>query len=300
MRLLVASTSKLAIPSIRVLQHRGFDIIGVLTKSDKPTGRGQVAKPQPIAVDLAGLLPIYKVSDHRELESALRELKPDLVIAIAFGMLVRVDSLRIPKYGWINLHFSLLPKYRGAAPVQRAILSGDELSGLTVFQLDEGMDTGPIYVTQSVSIARKDAGTVLNEMSELGGSLLSEAIEKISKGLPPTPQSGDTSLAKKISSEEARILFARDAQFIERQIRAFSPKPGAWCTFRGSRVKIFSSQVDEDFSAQLGEVIGISPLKVSTAKGSLVIGALQESGKRLMQSDEWARGSRVTVGEKFE
>ena len=300
MRVLFASTSEIAIPSIRSLQNAGYEVIGLITKADRPTGRGQASKPQQIALELEGSLPIFKVADHESLARTLKELRPDLVIAISFGMLVKTDSLLIPQHGWINLHFSLLPKYRGAAPVQRAILAGDQESGVTIFKLDEGMDTGPIYASKSLSIAGKSYGDVLDEMSRLGGDLLLSVIDQISRGVNPTPQEGEATLARKISSDETRIDFSTSAAYIERQIRAFAPKPGAWCFFRGNRIKILAATVSSESAGNMGEVVGVSPLTVKSDAGSLIIETVQESGKRLMDSSEWARGSRIEIGAKFE
>lgn len=300
MRLLFASTSEIAIPSIRAVKDAGFEVVGVITKADRPGGRGQVSRPQPIVQQLKDSLAIFKVTDHDSLLRTLEEIRPDLVIAISFGMLVRSDSLKVPKYGWINLHFSLLPKYRGAAPVQRAILAGDQESGLTIFQLDEGMDTGPIFASQRLSIAGKNSGSVLSEMSEIGGELLIQVIHQISQGVAPISQKGESSLARKISSEETRILFSNRAEQIERQVRAFAPKPGAWCFFRGNRIKILASEVAHNSAGNLGEVIQTSPLTVKAEGGSLVIASIQEAGKRVMNSSEWARGSRIRVGDIFE
>ena len=300
MRVLFASTSEIAIPSIKSLQSAGLEVIGLITKADRPTGRGQVLKPQQIAIELEGSLPIFKVADHESLARTLTELRPDLVIAISFGMLVRTDSLLIPRHGWINLHFSLLPKYRGAAPVQRAILAGDQESGVTVFKLDEGMDTGPIYASKSLSINGKNYGDVLGEMSVLGSDLLLGVIAQISRGVNPTPQQGEASLARKISSDETRLDFSTNAEYIERQIRAFAPKPGAWCFFRGNRVKILAATVSSESSGNMGEVVKVSPLTVKADAGSLIIETVQESGKRAMNSSEWARGSRIEIGDKFE
>ena len=300
MRVLFASTSEIAIPSIRSLQNAGYEVIGLITKTDRPKGRGQASKPQQIALELEGSLPIFKVADHESLARTLTELRPDLVIAISFGMLVKTDSLLIPQYGWINLHFSLLPKYRGAAPVQRAILAGDQESGVTIFKLDEGMDTGPIYASKSLSIAGKSYGDVLDEMSRLGGDLLLSVIDQISRGVNPTPQQGQATLARKISSDETRIDFSTSAAYIERQIRAFAPKPGAWCFFRGNRIKILAATVSPESAGNMGEVVGVSPLTVKSDAGSLIIETVQESGKRLMDSSEWARGSRIEIGAKFE
>lgn len=300
MKVLFASTSKLAIPSIQRAQENGIDVIGIVTKEEKPSGRGRKPVPQPISQELGHLFPIYKVSDDLSLVETLRELDPDLVIAVSFGMLVKTEALRIPRYGWINLHFSLLPKYRGAAPVQRSILAGDQESGVTIFQLDEGMDTGPIFVSKKLSISGKDAGSVLTEMSQVGADLILDVTRMIAEGVKPKHQVGESSLAKKITNEETRISWIDSAESIERQIRAFAPKPGAWCIFRGTRLKVLAAQVAGDTSSGEGKVLDIDPLRIGTGSGSLIIVSLQEAGKKPLSSSEWSRGARIQLGEKFE
>ena len=300
LRVLIASTSKLAVPTIEALRGAGHEILGVLTKEDRPSGRGQNKKSQLIVEEIDTNIPIFKISDQNVLATALRDTKPDLVVAISFGMLVKPESLAIPKNGWINLHFSLLPKYRGAAPVQRAILAGESESGVTVFALDEGMDTGPIYASRKISIAGMNTGEALDEMSSIGASVVIDAIDAISAGISPVAQIGDFSLARKIESDETRIDFGLPAVQIERQIRAFSPKPGAWCFLRGLRMKILAADAVANSKKSPGEILATNPLTVATIDGALLIKTIQESGKKAMNSGEWVRGARIELSEKFE
>ena len=300
MKILLASTSRLALPTLELLAQSDQQIIGVLTKPDRPSGRGLESRAQELIADIDGSYQIFRVSNQAELAEALRRTKPDLVIAISFGMLIKPESLSIPKHGWINLHFSLLPKFRGAAPVQRAILAGEKSSGVTVFALDEGMDTGPIYTTREISIAGMSAGSALESMAKIGSAAVVEAVELISRDLEPSAQIGEPTLAPKISNSELQISFARKVEEIDRQIRAFAPKPGAWTTFRGNRVKFLAAEIHRTFTGAAGEVLSSSPLVVAGPDGSLMIHLLQESGKRVMTSEEWVRGARIQVGEKFE
>jgi methionyl-tRNA formyltransferase len=214
--------------------------------------------------------------------------------------LIKPESLRIPKHGWINLHFSLLPKFRGAAPVQRAILAGEKSSGVTVFALDEGMDTGPIYTTREVPIAGMNAGSALDAMARIGSAAVLEAVQLISRDLEPSAQIGEPTLAPKISNSELQISFTRKVEEIERKIRAFAPKPGAWATFRSNRVKFLEAEINSAVTGTAGEVLSSSPLVVAGPDGSLMVHLLQESGKRVMTGEEWVRGARIQVGEKFE
>lgn len=300
MKILLASTSRLALPTLELLAKTNHQILGILTKPEKIAGRGLESKAQELVSEVEGSFPIFTVSSQEELAETLRQKRPDLVIAISFGMLVKKESLTLPKYGWINLHFSLLPKFRGAAPVQHAILAGADLSGVTVFALDQGLDTGPVYTNRELSIAGMSSGLALEAMAKLGSAAVLEAVEHISKGIEPIPQTGEPSLAPKISNEELRISFNSKAEQIERQIRAFTPKPGAWCIFRGNRVKFFAAEITQNVSGKTGEVLNTSPLVVGVRDGALLVSSLQEAGKRVMTSDEWARGARLKIGEKFE
>lgn len=300
MKILLASTSRLALPTLKLLAQSDQQIIGVLTKPDRPSGRGLESRAQELVAEIDGSYQIFRVSNQAELADALLRTRPDLVIAISFGMLIKQESLSIPNHGWINLHFSLLPKFRGAAPVQRAILAGEKSSGVTVFALDEGMDTGPIYTTREFSIAGMSAGSALEAMAKIGSAAVVEAVELISRDLEPSAQIGEPTLAPKISNSELQISFAREVEEIDRQIRAFAPKPGAWTTFRGNRIKFLAAEINRTVTGSAGEVLSSSPLVVAGPDGSLMIHLLQESGKRVMTSEEWVRGARIQVGEKFE
>lgn len=300
MKILLASTSRLALPTLALLTKNNHQILGILTKPEKLAGRGLESKAQELVSEVEGSFPIFTISSQEELAETLRQVQPDLVIAISFGMLVKKESLTLPKHGWINLHFSLLPKFRGAAPVQHAILAGADLSGVTVFALDEGLDTGPVYTKRDLSIAGMSSGLALEVMAKLGSAAVLEAVELISKDIEPIAQTGEPSLAPKISNEELRIFFDSKAEQIERQIRAFAPKPGAWCIFRGNRVKFLAAEIAQSSSGETGEVLNTSPLVVGVKDGALLIKLLQEAGKKVMASDEWARGARLKVGEKFE
>ncbi len=300
MKILLASTSRLALPTIELLATSNQEIIGILTKPDKPSGRGLESRAQELVTEIDGSYQFFTASNQTELVEALRRTKPDLVIAISFGMLVKPESLSIPKHGWINLHFSLLPKFRGAAPVQRAILAGEKSTGVTVFALDEGMDTGPIYTTREFSIAEMNAGSALDAMARIGSNAVLEAVELISRDVKPSAQIGEPTLAPKISNSELQISFVNKVEEIQRKIRAFAPKPGAWTTFRGNRIKFLAAEIDRTVSGTAGEVLSSSPLLVAGEDGSLRIHLLQEAGKRIMTSEEWVRGARIQVGEKFE
>lgn len=300
LRVLLASTSMLAFPTYQALKDTNHELLGLIIKDERPSGRGLEKSESVIARNLGDDgLPIYRVKRHEELYALLSELEVDLVIAISFGMLIRADSLKKPKHGWINLHFSLLPKYRGAAPVQRAILAGEERTGISIFRLDEGMDTGPIFRQKAFPIAGRNAGELLDFLSREGASEVISTLDLIERGDIPSPQIGEPSLAPKIGTLEARIDFATSAESITRKIAAFSPTPGAWCEFRGRRIKIFSAKPSILSGDESGVCISVNPLILSCGAQAVEIEEMQEAGKRRMTAQEWVRGVRLDLGARF-
>ncbi len=301
MKVLLASTSLLAVPTFNALKRDGHEFLGLLTKQEEHSGRGLKLGENELIKELTlrGER-IFRVSGHQELFQVLHEIQPDLVVTISFGLLVRKNSLAIPRHGWLNLHFSLLPKYRGAAPVQRAILAGETRTGVTVFKLDEGMDTGPIYTSKEIDIREKSTGTLLDELALIGAGEVLSAIDSIEQGKSPIEQKGVSSLAPKIESSETRLDFQESALNTSRRIRAFSPKPGAWCEYKGRRIKILEAEVSTSSGGVAGQISALAPLTISCGKGSLIVKTVQEAGKKAMSAGDWLRGSRVEVKESFE
>jgi len=299
LKVVLASTSLLALPTYNALKNSQHDFLALITKSEERSGRGKKLKGNELALALSREK-IVPVSSHYELFSALSQLKPDIVIAISFGMLVKSNSLASPKHGWINLHFSLLPKFRGAAPLVRAILAGESKSGVSVFQLDLGMDTGPIYRAHEIPCDSGTNGELLEIFAQIGSGEVLRTLSMIEAGEIPQPQSGESSLAPKIDSSELRLSFELENHLLLRRIRAFSPRPGSWCEFRGNRIKIMDAKPSKTQARRAGEIISLSPLVIGCTRGSLEITKVQEAGKRLMTGIEWARGSRVQVGDCFE
>ena len=296
MKVALASTSLLALPTYKALKRSKHDFLALITKTEVRAGRGMRVSENELVKAIGQDEEIVRISGNKDLLSALNSLEPDLVIAISFGLLVKPASLQIPKHGWINLHFSLLPKYRGAAPVARAILSGESSSGITVFKLDEGMDSGPIYRAKELSLGEKSNGDLLIEFAEQGSKEVLETIEMIDKGILPKTQVGSVSLAPKIESGELRLNLHMDSTEILRKIRAFSPKPGAWCELNGARIKILSARATNSIPGNAGEITSLTPFIVSCGAGAIEITRLQEAGKQAMSAADWARGSRVSVG----
>ena len=299
MRIAIASSSRLALPSIKRIEEAGHTIVGVITRPDAPRGRGRELMPSELALAMPDRV-ITKPSSDIELEAALRDFAPELVVTIAYGRLIKADALSMPPYGWLNLHFSILPRFRGAAPVQRALLEGVQETGCTVFKLDTGMDTGPIYRTHRVSLRGDETtGALLKRLSEIGADEVVASIQMISEGIEPLPQEGASSLAPKIGKDERRILWSEDAEMIDRRVRALQPTPGAWAIFRGERITITKTRsiVGE---GEPGSIIRNDPLTVATGKGALVIENLQSPGRRELDAAEWVRGARLTPADRFE
>jgi len=223
---------------------------------------------------------VFKPENHIELREVLRELEPDLVITIAYGRLIKAMELSLPKHGWLNVHFSLLPRWRGAAPVQRAILQGDSESGISIFRLVEGMDTGPVYATHKVLLKGNETyGSLLNDLSLLAAPVMLTVLEQIEDGESPIPQSEDgATLAPKLSKEEARIDWQKSAKFNDK------------------RLSILKSSV-RDLAGNPGEILSLNPFVIGCGEEAIEISTLKPEGKAEMSAAEWLRGARISNGE---
>jgi methionyl-tRNA formyltransferase len=234
----------------------------------------------------------------------LRALSVDCVPVVAYGALVPPVALEIPRHGWVNLHFSLLPAWRGAAPVQHAVLHGDEVTGASVFALEAGLDTGPVYGTMTETIRPTDtAGDLLDRLAVAGAGLLVQVLDGIELGtLAPVPQPGEgVSLAPKITVEDVQVRWTEPAYAVDRRIRAGTPAPGAWTTFRGERVKLGPVRPTGGASNLApGEIaVGRSGVLAGTGTGAVALGEVRAAGKKPMPADAWARGVRPEPGESF-
>jgi len=304
-QLSVASSSLVSLPIIEAILESNHELGSIITNPDKPTGRGKKIEANELAKWAESKnLPVAKPADTSELNRHLLEVQPQLIVTVAYGRLIPVELLHGPRFGWINLHFSLLPKLRGAAPVQWAILNGETTTGYTIFKLDKGMDTGPVYVSKEVNIGEEDTTPILLErLGNLAIPDLFEVISTIGKTKPtPQPLSGFT-LAPKISKEMARIDWNSQTETILRQARALSDNPGIWSTFNGERIGLFG----------LHEVLLTNSLKacgdIEVVEGKLLVRsgdsfiAIDEvipAGKNRMSSQDFARGARLVSGSKFE
>ncbi len=270
MRVVFAGTPEFALPALKALiaQH---EVVGVLTQPDRPSGRGRHLTASPVK-QLAAALPVFQPTTLKD-EAARAQLaawNPDAVVVVAYGLLLPPEVLRLPRYGCINIHASLLPRWRGAAPVQRAILAGDVVTGITIMQMDEGLDTGPILLARELAIGAHDTGGTLGEaLAPLGAAALLTALEGLAAGMltpHPQPENGAT-YAAKIAKAEARIDWSRDAASIERQVRAFIPWPIAETGLSGERLRIHSASIVTLKSSKKSETGSI----ISVQDGNLLV-----------------------------
>jgi methionyl-tRNA formyltransferase len=297
----VAATPEVAIPTLEALLLSEHDLVSVITQPDRPAGRGLSLKESPVAIwaNEHGIS-VQKPVDQEELKTAVVDV--DLVITIGFGVIVKEEILNLPKYGFINLHFSLLPKWRGAAPVQRAIEAGDQITGVTVFKLDKGMDTGPIYRQKEIAMPRQaTTESLLQDLSVVGAPVVLDAISAIESNEVPLIQSVDgSSRAEKLSKDEGRIDWQDPSLKIERKVRAFYPAPGAWTTFRDELIKIESAKAVEEIAGLPGEIfLDGKDLFVSTSEGSLQVLKVKPAGKASMDAFPWINGARIVQRERF-
>jgi methionyl-tRNA formyltransferase len=312
MRLVFAGTPEVALPPLEAVGGSGHEVVAVVTRPDAPAGRGRHLARSPVAAwaDAHG---IEVLTPQRPREPGfldrLTQIAPDCVPVVAYGALVPPAALAIPKHGWVNLHFSLLPAWRGAAPVQRALLHGDELTGACVFQLEQGLDTGPVFGSVTEPIAAADtAGDLLHRLSVSGARLLVEVLDGIAAGrLEPVPQPGDgVSLAPKMTVEEARVRWLEPAFGVDRRVRACTPAPGAWTTFREERIKLGPVRPARAPGSAVAEVPTLAPGEIlversrvlaGTGTVPVALGEVRAAGKRPMAAVEWARGVRPVPGE---
>ena len=303
MRLVFAGTPEAAVRSLDALLTSRHSVVAVLTRPDAPVGRGRTMTASPVArrADAAGIevLRPQRPSDPAFL-ARLAQIAPDCCPVTAYGALIPSAALAIPRHGWVNLHFSVLPAWRGAAPVQRAILHGDEITGATTFRLVAELDAGPVFGVLTEPVASKDtAGDLLGRLSAAGAELLVATLDGIESGnLTPRPQPGDgISYAPKFTIDDARVTWKHPASAIDRLIRACTPAPGAWTTLNGARLKLGPITFPE--SAQLpalapGELsLGRGEVAVGTATTPVLLGDVRPEGKRAMPAADWARGLRA-------
>lgn len=296
----MAATPDVAIPTLDWLLDSEHQLVSVITQPDRPAGRGRSLRESVISEWAREHdVPCLKPESIAETVSLLEG--SDVLLTIGYGVLLPENLLSIPKHGCLNLHFSLLPRWRGAAPVQRAIEAGDSVSGVTVFQLDPGMDTGPIYSVKRFALDSDiTSDELFTELGVLGVEAVEDSLKAIEAGIRPEPQKNDgATRAMKISKEECEIDWDLDAQLISQKVRAFTSLPGAWTRFRGEVVKIDSVTLsDETLEPGLIRVIN-KELIVGTGTKALSVGFLTPAGKSRMDAKSWLNGARISDGELF-
>jgi len=300
MRIAVAATPPVALPTLDLLKSSKYQLVRVITRPDRPTGRGRISQPTVVAqwAD-ENSIDCHKPEDDVQLAHSLHDV--DLLITIGFGVILSKELLKIPPRGSINLHFSLLPRWRGAAPVQRAIEAGDHLSGVTVFQLDEGMDTGPIFVTKRFAIDSDiTSDELLHELSQLGPEAIVETLALIENGKKPTAQdSAGATLARKLTKFEGKIDWTNSAESIHSKVRAFTSNPGAWTVFRNENLILQQPEISA-LRLKPGQIeVRDKKLYVGTATSALIFLKLKPSGKPLMDASAWINGVRISAEEFF-
>ena len=302
-----AGTPQVAVPSLRALiESPSHQVVAVLTRPDAPVGRGRRVARSPVG-RLAGEHGIEVLTPRRlretEFLDRLAEIAPDCCPVVAYGALIPRQALDIPRHGWVNLHFSLLPAWRGAAPVQAAIRHGDQITGAVTFRIEESLDTGPVYgsVTEPIRL-RDTAGELLDRLGESGARLLLSTVDGIEDGvLEPRPQPADgVSMAPKVTVEDARVDWSVPPFAVDRMIRSVTPEPGAWTEFRAERLKLAPVEPTG--------VEGLKPGELRAEKRQVLVGAagtalrlthVQPPGRKQMPATDWVRGVRLEPGERL-
>lgn len=306
MKILYLGTPQFAVPPLRALHDAGHAVIGVVTRIDKPAGRGKTLTRPPVKLAALELeLPVYQPRRVREPEfiEMLRQIGPEVIVVAAYGQILPKEILTLPKYGCINIHASLLPAWRGAAPINWSIVHGDRETGITIMQMDEGMDTGDILLQGSLPIDPDDtAGSLTVKMSRLGAELIVRALPQIEAGTlsPKKQDEGKATLAPILKKEDGLVDWLLPAVAIHNRVRGLSPWPGAYGFVDGKLLKIIESEAT-DGTAEQGMLTEPekNSLAVGTGSGLLVIKVLQPEGKKPMTAAEFLRGQRNVVGKKF-
>jgi methionyl-tRNA formyltransferase len=299
MRIIFMGSPDFAVPALNALVEAGHEIAAVYCQPPRPAGRGKADRKTAVherAEELGLEVRTPKSLRNAETQAEFAALNADLSVVAAYGLILPKPILEAPRLGCVNIHASLLPRWRGAAPIQRAILAGDSVSGVTIMQMDEGLDTGPMLLQQQLTLDRKNTGQLTDELARLGaGSLL----EWLDSRTPPReqPEIGIT-YAPKIDKAETRIDWSRPADEIERQVRAFSPWPGAWFEANGERIKLLDARAGDDASGHPGEVLD-DCLNIAAGTGYVRPLRVQRAGRSAMSVDELLRGFALPKGTIF-
>lgn len=306
MRVLFAGTPAVAVPSLDALIEAGFDVVAVLTRPDAPLGRKRVLTPSPVAARAAelGIEIIHAAKVDAGVTDRIAAVAPDVAAIVAYGGLIPRAALAVPRHGWVNLHFSLLPAWRGAAPVQRAVIAGDDVTGAVTFRLEKGLDTGPVFGTLTETVHPADtAGVLLERLSRSGAVLLAQTLSAIDAGnAVALPQQGEVSLAPKLSLEDGRLDWHQPALAIGRRARGVTPEPGAWTMLDGQRIKLEPVLPAPESGALRPGQLAMDGKRVLVGTGShpVELTRVQPAGKKMMAAADWARGQATLESVVFE
>jgi methionyl-tRNA formyltransferase len=306
MRIVFFGTPEFAVPSLQALLRERYQVVGVVTQPDKPQGRSRstlVPPPVKREAERAGipvLQPVRPLGD--VFLAGLRRLEPELGIVVAYGHILRSAVLSLPTQGMINVHASLLPRWRGAAPIQHAILAGDRETGISIMQMEEGLDSGPVLHRIATPLGDGEtAGALATRLSELGANALVDALSLLTGGFAkPEPQNpADVTLAPKIDRDSARLDWHREAGALARQVRAFDPAPGAWATLADAPVKLFGA-VATDQAGEPGRILAAGDrLVVGAGRGALEVCEVQPAGRIRLTVGDWVRGRGIAAGDQL-
>ena len=306
-KIIYMGTPDFAVPALTALVESGYKVIGVVTQPDKPKGRGKVMLKTPVKEEAERLgIPVWQPKKVREPEfiDLLREQKPDMIVVAAFGQIIPKAVLELPPYGCLNIHGSLLPKYRGASPIQQAIINGDEETGVTIMRMDEGLDTGDIISTKVIPLTGEETGgSLFDDISAAGAELLLETIPSVfagTAGYTKQPAESPTPYAAMLKKEAGLLDFGKSAEELERLVRGLCPWPGAYTYLNGKTLKIWKSRVSDtdETSGTPGQILRADPsgIAVSCGSGVLVLTEVQLEGRKKMAVDAFLRGCRVEKG----
>ena len=297
MRIIFMGTPDFAVPTLDALAASGHTVVAVYTQPPRPAGRGKADRPSPVQVRAEALgIPVYSprsLKDEAD-QAAFAALEPDLAVVAAYGLILPQPILDAPVWDCLNVHASLLPRWRGAAPVQRAILAGDDETGVTIMGMEAGLDTGPMLATARVPIAARDAGTLTAALATLGARLLLDVLADPAAFPPEDQPATGATYAPKIDKAEARLDFTASAEQVERQVRAFAPAPGAWFEHRGERVRLLAADI-ADRTGEAGIVLD-DQLTIACGSGALRPLRVQRAGRGIMSPAELLRGFPIPPG----
>ncbi|MGN8752907.1 methionyl-tRNA formyltransferase [Blautia sp. HCP3S3_C4] len=310
MKIVFMGTPDFAVPSLKALVEAGYDVAAVVTQPDKPKGRGKSLLPTPVKEEaLLHEIPVYqpqRVKNNREFLDTLREIAPDVIVVAAFGQIIPRDVLELPKYGCINIHASLLPKYRGAAPIQQAVIDGEKESGVTIMQMGEGLDTGDMISKIVIPLEKEETGgSLFAKLAQAGAELLIKTLPSIEQGTAvweKQPEESPTPYAAMINKKMGLMDFHKSAVELERLVRGLNPWPSAYTFVNGKTLKVWKCRADEECSGETPGTVILTDkegIHVACKDGTLILTEVQLEGKKRMDAEAFLRGYHIEAGSRF-